>query len=168
MLLFEASASFLSPTLAKAINLLIYVGILVFLLRKPMAAFFQNRNAEIEQQLKKAEREKEEALAKLKQVEERLNKLDAEIEEIKAQAAREAEAEYARIIAGAQDDATKLRELAQRELQSLTKAARQELKAYAAEEAVNLAEQVIRRELNQTDANRIIADYIDELEGARK
>src|SRR5215467_9019839 len=98
MLLFQEPHAIFSPFIDKLINLVIYVGILYFLLRKPMMAFFANRSAEIQENLKKAEREKQEALAQLKTVEERLNKLDAETTEIKAQAALEAEAEFSRII----------------------------------------------------------------------
>lgn len=157
----------LSPVLAKLINLVIYVAILVFLIRKPMTAFFATRSQEIQDNLQRADREKREALAQLKTVEERLNKLDTEIAEIKAQATREAEAEYQRVLKSAEEDSVKLRETAQREIQGLVKTARMELKAYAAEQAVTLAEGLIRQEMRDADAHRIVDDYISELEGAR-
>jgi F-type H+-transporting ATPase subunit b len=153
--------------LAKLINLVIYVAILVFLIRKPMTAFFATRSQEIQDNLQRADREKREALAQLKTVEERLNKLDTEIAEIKAQATREAEAEYQRVLKSAEEDSVKLRETAQREIQGLVKTARMELKAYAAEQAVTLAEGLIRQEMRDADAHRIVDDYISELEGAR-
>ena len=156
----------LSPVLAKLINLVIYVAILVFLIRKPMIAFFANRSHEIQDSLQKADREKREALAHLKTVEERLNKLDTEIAEIKAQAIREAEAEYQRVLKSAEEDSVKLRETAEREIQGLVKTARIELKSYAAEQAVTIAEGLIRQEMRETDAHRIVDDYISELEGA--
>jgi F-type H+-transporting ATPase subunit b len=158
----------MSPVLAKAINLAVYVAILVFLIRKPMTAFFATRTAEIQDSLQKADREKREALAQLKTVEERLNKLDTEIAEIKAQAAREAEAEYQRVLKSAEEDSIKLRETAEREIQGLVKTARTELKSYAAEQAVTLAEGMIRQELRDTDAHRIVDDYISQLEGANR
>jgi len=167
MLLFQEPHAIFTPFIDKLINLVIYVGILVFLLRKPMMAFFANRSSEIQDNLKKAEREKQEALAQLKVVEERLNKLDTEIGEIKSQAAHEAEAEYQRILSGAQEDAVKLRETARREIQGLVKSARLDLKVYAAEQAVSIAEGLIKHEMREDDAHRIVNDYISELEGKR-
>jgi len=157
----------LSPTLAKLINLVVYVGILVFLIRKPMAAFFASRTAEIQESLQRADREKREALAQLKTVEERLNKLDSEIAEIKAQAMQEAEAEYQRVLKGAEEDSAKLRETAEREIQGLVKTAKTDLKAYAAAQSVAIAEGLIRQEMREADAHKIVDDYISELEGAK-
>ena len=168
MFLFAESPAAISPTIAKLINFAIYLAILVFLLRKPLAAFFASRSAEIETNLQRAQREKQAALAQLKTVEERLNRLDDEVAQIRSQAAQEAEAEYARVIAGAREDAARLEEMARREIQSLTKAARLELKSYAAEQAVSLAEGVIRREMQPADAQRIVGDYINDLERVRQ
>jgi len=158
----------LSPVLAKAINLVIYVAILVFVIRKPMSAFFATRSAEIQDSLQKADREKREALAQLKTVEERLNKLDTEIAEIKSQAQREAEAEYQRVLKSAEEDSVKLRETAEREIQGLVKTARMELKSYAAAQSVSIAEGLIRQEMRDADSHRIVDDYISELEGANR
>jgi len=158
----------MSPVLAKAINLAVYVAILVFLIRKPMTAFFASRSQEIQDSLQKADQEKREALAQLKTVEERLNKLDTEIAEIKAQATREAEAEYQRVLKSAEEDSVKLRETAEREIEGLVKTARMELKSYAAQQAVTIAEGLIRNEMRDADAHRIVDDYISELEGANR
>jgi F-type H+-transporting ATPase subunit b len=168
MLLFQESHAIFSHTIDKLINLVIYAGVLIFLIRKPMAAFFASRSAEIQDNLQKADREKREALAQLKTVEERLNKLDSEIADIKAQATREAEAEYQRVLQSAEEDSVKLRETAEREIQGLVKAARMELKAYAAEQTVTMAEGIIRKEMSDADSRRIVDDYINELEGANR
>jgi len=160
----ETHASFINPVLAKAINLAIFLTFLYFILRKPMAQFFRDRAEGIRAQLKRAEREKQEALAKLKEVEERLSKLDSEVARIRTEAEREAEAEYQRVIAGANEDAEKLRQLARREIEAAAKTARLELKAFVAEKTVELAESIIKREIRDEDDNRLITDYVKELE----
>ena len=60
----------------------------------------------------------------------------------------------------------KISQQAQREIESAGKAARHELQRYAAETSVNLAEQLIRRDLKPEDDARLIARNIEGLGGA--
>ena len=62
----------------QVVNLLIFLSILFFVLRKPMTAFFETRRAAILAELEKAKRQKEEAEEKLAKVEDRLAKLASE------------------------------------------------------------------------------------------
>lgn len=144
----------INPAIPKAVNLVIFFTILYFLIRKPTREFFTERYNQIRSSIDRAAREKAEAEAKMKELDARMNRLDADIAEIKAQAGREAEAERERITAAAQAEAEKFRATAKREIESAKQNALIELRAYAAEQAVTLAEQVIRRELKpEDDAN---------------
>jgi len=60
----------------------------------------------------------------------------------------------------------KVREQAQRDIESAGKAAKQELRRYAAEQSVQFAEQLIRREMKPEDDARLISRNIEELGGA--
>jgi F0F1-type ATP synthase membrane subunit b/b' len=62
----------------------------------------------------------------------------------------------------------KLREQAQREIESAGKVARQELRRQAAEESVRLAEEMIRRDIRPEDEARLIGEYVEELGGVRR
>ena len=155
-------------TIAKIVNLVIFVGALYFLLRKPLAEAFRARREGIRQQLMRAQEERNEALAKLEEVEGRLSRLDAEVEAIRAQAQKEAAEERVRIERSTEEDIRKLREQAQREIESASKAARAELRAYAAEQSVRMAEELIRREIKPEDDARLISGYVEELGGIRR
>ena len=155
-------------TLAKLINLLLFVGALYFILRRPLAEAFRARREGIRQQLMRAQEERNAALAKLEEVEGRLSRLDAEVEAIRAQAQKEAAEERARIERATEDDIRKLREQAQREIEGASKAARAELRAYAAEQSVRLAEELIRREIRPEDDARLMNGYVEELGGIRR
>ncbi len=157
-----------SSTLARIVNLAIFVAALYFLLRKPLAEAFRARREGIRQQLMRAQEERNEALAKLEEVEGRLARLDAEVEAIRAQAQKEAAEERARIERSTEEDIRKLREQAQREIESASKAARAELRAYAAEQSVRMAEELIRREIKPEDDARLINGYVEELGGIRR
>src|SRR5688572_7573387 len=155
-------------TVAKLINLVLFVGALYFLLRRPLAEAFGARREGIRQELMRAQEERNAALAKLEEVGGRLSRLDAEVETLRAQAQKEAAEERARIERATEEDVRKLREQAQREIESASKAARAELRAYTAEQSVRLAEEMIRKDIRPEDDARLINEYVEELGGIRR
>ena len=168
MLAFEGGAwqEYL-PVIAKVINLLLFVGLLVYVLRRPVVQAFRARREGIRRELMEAQEERNAALAKLEEVEGRLARLDSEVEAIRAQAQREAEEERARIERSTEEEIRKVREQARREIESASKAARAELRAYAAEQSVRLAEEMIRRDIRPEDDARLVGEYVEELGGIR-
>ncbi|HEX5707610.1 MAG TPA: ATP synthase F0 subunit B [Pyrinomonadaceae bacterium] len=154
-------------TIVRLINLLIFVGIMFYLLRRPLGESLRARREGIRRELMRAQEERNAALAKLEEVEARLAKLGAEVETINAQARREAEEERARIERSTEEDAQKLREQARREIESAGKAARMELREYAAEQSVRLAEEIVRRDLRPEDDERLMKNYVEDLGGIK-
>jgi len=152
----------------KTVNLLIFLGFLYFLLRKPAASFFATRSGAIREELEKAKHEKAEADAKLAEVEARLSRLAVEQDEIRAESEREAEAEHGRIAARAEEEARKIGETAEREIDGALKAARAELQRFAAEKAVELAEGTIRAEMTDDDRKHLVDQYAEQIGGATK
>lgn len=155
----------LLPTLARLINLLLFVGLMYFLLRRPLGEAFRARQEGIRRDLLRAEEERRAAVAKLEEVEGRLARLDAEVEAIRAQAQREAAEERGRIERATEEEVRKIREQARREIESAAKAARAELRAYTAEQSVRLAEELIRSEIRPEDDAHLVSEYVEELGG---
>lgn len=153
----------------KFLNLLLFiVGLIIFLRWLGLGEAFRARRATIRRDLMRAQEEKNAALAKLEEVEARLSRLDAEVEGIRAQSAREAAEERERIRQATEAEIQKLREQGRREIESAGKAARQELRAFAAEQSVRLAEEIIRQDMRPEDDTRLINLEIEELGGARR
>ena len=154
----------------KFVNLAIFVIALVFAMRKffGLPEMFRDRKETIKRELAKAQQERDAALAKLKEVEERLGLLDTEVATIKEQSKREAAEERERIRRSTESEITKLGEQATREIESAGKAAKKELRRYTAEQSVQLAEQFIRREMKPEDDARLIASNIEDLGGAAR
>ena len=156
-------------TLWRVINLLVFVIILVYILRSKVriGQVLDNRAASIVKELEQAKRDKEEAQARLAELEARLGRLD-QVADIRAEAERESarEAERVRQIAAA--DAEKIRQTAQREIEGAMKAARGELRAFVADQSVALAEGMIRREIRTEDNTRMVNKFIDDLSGVSK
>lgn len=157
---------FVSPgmaALSKLVNLTIFLSVLIWLLRKPAKEFFATRLAEVRATLQQAAKEKELAAAKMAELDSRLNRLDSEVAEIKAQAQREAEAERQRLETEAKRDIEKLRLSSQREIESAKQIAMSELREFAATKAVDLAEQMIRKELKPEDDAKLLQRMGEEM-----
>lgn len=152
----------------KFVNLFVFVGILLYILTRKVkiGEAFKSRRENIKLELQRAQQERDAALAKLKEVEERLARLDSEVATIQQQSQREAAAERERIAKSTEVELAKLGEQAKREIESAGKAARHGLRVYAAEASVRMAEGIIRREMRPEDDVRLISRNVDELGGA--
>lgn len=147
-------------------NLLVFIAVLVFLLRRPISEAMHARREGIRRDLMRAQEERNAALAKLEEVEARLAKLDAEVTSVREQSRLDALAEQERIARSTEEEARKLREQAVREIESAGKVARQELRRYAGEQSVRLAEEMIRRDIRPEDDARLVGLSIEELGGS--
>ena len=154
-----------NPDLWKVINFVVFALIFVYLLRNKIGIgkVFDNRAASIVKELEQAKRDKEDALKQLAEVEARLGRLDQELAEIRLEAEREAAREAERIHEAAAADAEKIRQSAHREIEGAMKSARSELRAFVADQAVQMAEAMIRKEIRPEDASRMLTRYTEEL-----
>ncbi len=132
----------------KFLNLAIFVGILVYLLKKPLSAAFKAKRESIRAALIKAEAEKQAALKTLAETDSKLAGLEAEKSAILQQASDEAAAEKLRINEQAAAETRKLREQAEAEIDRLAKLNRHDLKKFAAEESIRLAEAKLRSNID--------------------
>jgi len=153
-----------SPTgFPKLVNLAIFLAVLYLLLRKPTREFFRQRLASVRETLDRAAREKQEATNKMAELDQRLNRLDTELAKIKEQSEHEAAAERARMDVESKRDVEKIREMAGREIEAAKQVAMADLRAFAATKAVDLAEQLIRREMTPADDARLVARVGEEM-----
>ena len=149
------------------INLIIFVALFIYILRRPVSEAMRARREGIRRDLMRAHEERNAALAKLEEVEARLARLDEEVASVREQTAREAAEERERIRRSTENEARKLREQAQREIESTGKAARQELREFAAEQSVRLAEEMIHRDIKPEDDARLVSLRVGELGGVK-
>ena len=150
--------------LYKAINFAILVGVLGYLLRKPFADYFRSRSAAITQGLEEGRKALEKAQAQLKDVEAKLARLESEIAAFKDSALREMEAERTRMQQLSADEAARILESARAQTATAIRAARLELKSYAAGKAVTQAEQIIRVRLDEDGQHRLVSQFAATLE----
>jgi len=144
------------PTIVwQTVNLLLVIGLFYFLLRKAGPKFFGDRVKSIQDQLGAAVREKEEAQARLREVEGKMASLADEVAAIEREAAETAEREKARIRQEAEVARERIRREAVDEVARQVDEARRTLRAEAAELAESAAREIVSRELNTEDERRL-------------
>lgn len=140
----------------KFINLALFVGILTYILKKPLSDAFRAKRDAIRAELIRAEQEKQEALKRLTSAEAKLAALESEKAAILARAHEEAEAEKRRLAEQAELDIRKLEEQSGGELSRLQKQTMASLRRFSAEESVRLAEAKLRGQIDvQKDAQLV-------------
>jgi F-type H+-transporting ATPase subunit b len=149
----------------KFINLFIFVGVAIYILRRPLSDALKARRERIREELRRAQEERDRALAQLQQLEARLAGLDNEVASIRKQAEAEAIAERERLTRQTAAELAKLKESAQREIEVATKVAKQELREFVAQQSLQMAEETIRREIRPDDDVRLIGVSVEQLGG---
>jgi F-type H+-transporting ATPase subunit b len=144
-------------------NFGIWLALLYFGLRRPMAEFLRHRRAAVVDSLEEARRVKEEAEAKYKEYSERIARLDAEIARLREEVHRAGMAERDRIVAEASRRAEKMREEARILIEQQLKQLREDLTREAIEAATRAAEDLLRQRLTAEDQERLVRDYLGTL-----
>lgn len=137
------------------INLFILFGVIYYFVREPFKKFFAERRLSIQQEMSQAHRDREAAAKKLDSIETRMENLDQELAALRKEAEEEAGLERERLLDQAARDAEKIIESTSREVDLLTRAARKQLKDYAAQLSLEMAEQRIRKEISKQDEERV-------------
>ena len=144
-------------------NFLLIVGGIWWMVRKLLAPFLEERGRLIRADLDRSAKALSEADQRLAAVEAKLRQMDAEMAEMRRAALQEASSERARIEEAAKAESRKALSIAEMEIEAAVKAARQELKRYAAQLAVGVAEHKIRASLTPQTEHRILRSFVQEL-----
>ncbi len=150
----------------KFVNLIVFIAGALYLHRRfgrPIREGLRSRSESIKRDLLRAREERDQALAKLAEVEARFERLDAEVTAVKNKATAEAEAEKERISSATEAEIAKMREQSKREIESAGKAARLELRRFAAQESVRLAAEILQSEIGPDDDARLTSLNVKEL-----
>lgn len=142
-------------------NFALLFGAIVFFARKSVPLMMRSRTQDIQKGIEDARKASAEATAKLGEIEARLAKLDGEVAALKNAAEADFSAEEARIRQQAEQDARHVIESAEQEIVAATRSAQRELKTFAAELAVNLAEKKIKVD-PQTD-EALVRGFVSQL-----
>ena len=149
----------------KWINFAIVAGVLVWVFGKLLPPVFRKKAEAISSAITNATNAKAAADAQLRDAETRLANLQKEVAELRAYAERESVAEVERLRAATRNDAQKIATAARAEIEAAERAARLELKALAANLAVDGAESLIAKQLTPQAQESLISNFVKSLEG---
>jgi len=157
------SASEPSPVWKWANFAILAVG-LGYLMAKNLPPLFTSRTKEIQKGISESQQMKLDAERRSAEMDARLNALGADIERFRTQSAAEMQQEGDRISRDTAAQIKKIEEHAAVELESVGKTARRQLKEYAAELAMGLAEERLRGHMDNATESALVDDFVRDLE----
>jgi F-type H+-transporting ATPase subunit b len=147
-----------------ALNLLLLLGVLVYFARKPLADFFGERRLRIQADLKAAADLRADAEARYAKWQRRLMDLESELEGIRTTARERAASEREHILADATAAAERIRRDARAAVDQELLRARKQLRQEAADLAIELAAETLRRSVNEGDQDRLLEEFVRTIE----
>jgi F-type H+-transporting ATPase subunit b len=148
------------------INFAILVIGLGYLVSKTAPAIFRAREEEIRGGIDEAARKKKHADERAAEIDRKLAGFGAEIEKIRQGISTEMSMEADRMRQETTRLVQRIEEQAQQEIGFLTKAARQELKKYSSDLALDLAQQRVKERMNRDTQHELVSDFITGLRRA--
>ena len=159
----EEHAGGVMEVVARLVNFSILAGTLVYFLRSPFAAYLVERSTQIRSDLVAAAEMKRTAAAQIEEIDRKMAALPGELEALRLQGGQEIAAEQARIRSAAAAERDRLLEQARREIDQQVKVAERELVSHAADLAVGLAGERIRKTITEEDQKRLADRYVQQL-----
>jgi F-type H+-transporting ATPase subunit b len=145
-------------------NLLLLLGILVYLGRKPVLNYMSERRQRIQDNLANSERLLKEAEARLAEWNQKASKLDVEIEELRQMARERAEQERAKILEDARATAERIKRDAASGVDREVERAKQALRDEASDLSVELAGKLLEEHVTDGDRDRLVDEFVAEIE----
>ena len=144
-------------------NLILFLGVLLYFVARPMAAMFRQRQLDVEKRLAEAKALREESARLGAQVKERMSRLDSEIAEIRARGHAEGETEQAALVERADREVERVRKEAEEEIGRRLAAAKQELRKTAADLTAGVARDVLSAQITDDDRRRLLDESVGRL-----
>jgi F-type H+-transporting ATPase subunit b len=144
-------------------NFVLLAAGLGWLISKSVPPMFRDRTAEIQKGIAEAAQVKADADKRAAAVDARLARLDTEIHDLREQSKLEMQLESSRIRTETANAIEKLHNQANAEIESAGVVARNDLKAYAAQLALDMAEQRIRARMNGNAEGALIDAFVNDL-----
>jgi F-type H+-transporting ATPase subunit b len=147
----------------RVVNFLILAGILYWLLAKKVKAFFTGRREGIRTALADALTAREEAKNRFREYDTKLDKATGEIDEITRMIQAQGLTEKERIIEDARKTAEKMKEDTLARMEQEFNKASQGLRVEAVRLSTQMAEEILRKNIQASDHETLVKDYIEKV-----
>jgi F-type H+-transporting ATPase subunit b len=147
----------------KFFNFFVLVGLLIYFVGKPLKAYLLKRHNTVKTQLEETEKVLKDAQTLRAQYQERLDKLDGEIEVFKKETMQQADAEKKKIIEEAHAFAERIREQARLTAEQENKDMARKIKEGISRLTMEKAQQLITEKITQSDHDKLVEEFIVKL-----
>lgn len=134
-----------------------------YLINKHAGGFFASRTEEIRKGIEESTRTREEAEARAAEIERRVGNLSAEVDQIREQSREELARERQRVQTETEAQLRKIQAQSEAEIDAAARLASKNLKAHAAQLALELAEQQLAQRLNQPAQDELTQAFVADL-----
>jgi len=148
-------------------NLVLFLGVLLYFVARPLAAAFRKRQVEVEERLKEAEKRRAEAGRLESEIRARMARLDTEIAEIRARGVAEGEVEKGELFARTDLEAERVRREAEEEIGRRLDAAKDELRRAAADLTSSTARDLVAGQITEEDRRRLLEESVGKMGAGR-
>jgi F-type H+-transporting ATPase subunit b len=147
----------------KTVDFIVLVGLLYWMLAAKVKDLFAGRRRDIKESMENAAQQKAEAEAKYKEYSEKIEKASAEIDGIFEMIKAQGVAEKQKIIAEAEKVAKKIKEDSQMRTAQELKKASDQLRTEAVVLSVQMAEEIIKKNIAVQDHETIVREYMEKV-----
>jgi F-type H+-transporting ATPase subunit b len=147
----------------RAFNFAVMAGFFYWLFAEKVKDFFGGRREDIKTALAEAVAAKQEAEKKFKEYDARLEKAAEEIKAMAKMLETQGLAEREKIIDDARKTAGKMKEDAQKRMEQEIKKARNQLRAEVVRLSMEMAEEILKKQITQNDHADMVEDYINKV-----
>lgn len=151
----------------KFFNLFVFIGVMIYILRRKISEALAARRDAIKQELVDAQQRRERALAQVAEAETLLGRLDADIKSVHEHSQQEAKSERERLAASTKRELEKLEQQARREMETADKIARKQLRQFFAKRSIEVARNNVSSQMKPEDDVLLIRESIGQLRRTR-
>lgn len=146
-------------------NFAVFLGILIFVLRKPLSQFWKSRAHQIQFQMDESRNLRVQEEERYGALSRRLKGIETEVKDLVGTLLEEGDLEKSRMVAEAERYATKLKSDGEKIAAQEVRKAREILKEETVRLSVELAEKLIQDKIGSADQKRLAEGYLARLEG---
>jgi F-type H+-transporting ATPase subunit b len=147
----------------KIVNMILFIGFLVWFAGGPVKTALANRTVEIRKAADEARERRAKADSLAADIQKRLSQIEADVKAIHDRAEQEGERQKRELIAAAEAEAQKILTAARNEVDNRLKHARHELTEYAGQLASERAEAILRQSITDADQQKLFQESLTEV-----
>lgn len=152
---------------AKLINMLLFFGALIWVLKGPIGNAFRQRSVTLRHEADEARERRVKADQMASEIQTRLTQIEQDVRAIRERAEAEGERQKRELIVAGEAEAAKILQAARAEVDNRLKLAKQELTEYAGELTTERAEAILREKITEEDRKNLFQESLREVGESR-